>query len=108
MSLLYIYHDSNPLSLSTHAAHEAAFQLGMLSELIDDILWLARDFQLFVVKIMYQLAVDSAVPDRIVNMLNAYREDLERRYKQLMERLDLATRILDSIVEEAKKRQQQG
>jgi hypothetical protein len=95
-------YDSKPLSLTANAAHEAAYQLRMLSDLIDDILLIARDFQLFIVRIMYQLAVDNAVPDKIVNMLEAYRENLERQYKLLMERYELALKVLSSIVEEAR------
>jgi len=108
MSLLYVYHDSMPLYISRNAVLEAAWQLKILSEYVDKLLLLAKDMHVFTIELLYMLVSHSAIPDKTNHMLMAYKENLERMYKDLIERLDFAIKVFNSIIEEAKKKQQQG
>jgi hypothetical protein len=102
MSLLYIY-DSKPLYISRNAANEVAFQLKYLSEQVDKLLWLAKDIHMFTIEVLYMIHAHSAIPDKMDHMIMAYRENLERMYKEIVERLDFVIKVVNSVIEEAKK-----
>jgi hypothetical protein len=104
MSILYIYHDSKPLYISRNAAIEVAIQLKTLSDAVNKLLWLTKDMQMFTIEILYMLFAHSAIPDKMDHMLMSYRNALEAIYRQVIERLDFTIKIVESVIEEARKR----
>jgi hypothetical protein len=100
--------EKKPLMLSDYGRHEAAFQLRVLEDYMDKVELVLRDLKEFIIATLYDLAANDWIYDRAPDMIRYYKDMIDRWYKEFRERLDLVEKVFSSIVEDAKKRQQQG
>jgi hypothetical protein len=99
--------DQKSLTLSDYERHEAAFQLRIIEDYMNKVDIALSELKRFIIATLYDLAANNWICDRTPSELRWYRDMIEKWSKEFMERFDSAIKVIESIVEEAKKRQQQ-
>jgi hypothetical protein len=100
--------DNKPLTLSDYERHEAAFQLRMIEDYMNKVEIALRELKRLIIVALYDLGTSGWIYESTPSELRWYRDMIEKWSKEFMERFDSAIKVIESIVEDAKKRQQQG
>ena len=98
--------NQKPLTLSDYERHEAAFQLRMIEDYMNKVEISLHELKRFIIATLYDLATSGWIYECAPSELRWYRDMIEKWSKEFMERFDSAIKVIEAIVEEAKKRQQ--
>jgi len=96
MSVHYLFH-SDVVELKGGSRLVALNRIDSVLEYIDMVEATLMDFRKFLIWRMYEIGANSVIPEKVADMLNFYKDLIEKSYNELITRINIAIDTFSTV-----------